>query len=302
MKITITGGSGFVGGHLVDNLLSKGHEVTIFDRTYNKKQWDENNWTDRVNFFMGDLKDREVVFETVRNCDIIVNLGGILGTQELMHNVSEAINVNILGAINVFDAAKLFNKRVFQVQVGNHWMNNPYSISKDATARFASMYRKEFGMDIRVCRIMNVYGERQKSKPIRKIFPNVVIPALLNEEITIYGTGNQVMDLVYVKDTAEILSRVILYDNIPNEIEYEIGTGKITINETVETIVKLTNSKSKITRTDMRPGETVDSVVMISEEGIKNLKKYLDFSLDDFTPREEAFQNTVNWYKDNLNK
>ena len=140
MNILITGGQGFIGCHLVDNLLEKRHKITIFDRHYDEKKFDEYGWKDEVIFHLGDLKDRDSVMDAVSQCDIVVNLGGLLGTQEMFHNTIPAIEVNIIGAINVFDAIKVHEKRGFQIAVGNHWINNPYTITKTTAERFALMY------------------------------------------------------------------------------------------------------------------------------------------------------------------
>ncbi|HCR36348.1 TPA: hypothetical protein DIU22_04915 [Candidatus Woesebacteria bacterium] len=301
-KILITGGQGFVGSFLVDNFLSKGHEVTIFDRHYDSAKFKEYNWEGKVIFQLGDLKDRDSVIEAVSLNDIVVNLAGLLGTQEMMNNPIPAIEVNILGAINVFDACRMHKKRGFQVAVGNFWMNNPYSITKSVTERFALMYNKEHKTDIRICRGMNIYGPRQKHRPIRKIFPNLVIPALLNEDITIYGTGEQVMDLLYVKDFAEILSKIILTDNIPGDVIFEAGAGEFTINNAVNKVLELTQSKSKVNRIPMRPGEDAMSVVKISDEGWANLKKYINYTPADLTPMHIAMKQSIDWYRDNLSR
>lgn len=302
-KIAVTGGLGFIGSHVVDNLIDKDYEITIFDRHYDEKKIKEYKWENKVEFRLGDLKDRDAVFELIRHCDAVINLGGILGTQELISNPTPAIEVNIIGAINVFDAIKQFKDRGFTVAVGNHWMNNPYSISKSTAERFALMYNKEHHTDIRILRMMNVYGERQLHRPIRKIFPNVVIPALLNKDITIYGSGEQVMDLVYVKDIAEIIARTTLYDNVPNTIMYEAGIGgRMTINKAVDMILDITKSTSKVSRIAMRPGEESNSVVEISEQGWKDLNKYLNYTKEDLTPMKEAMEQSINWYKLHLDE
>ena len=300
-KVLVTGGQGFIGSHLVDNLLAKGHKVTVFDRYYDEKKFNDYGWKNKVVFMLGDLKDRDAVLEAVGHHDATVNLGGLLGTAEMVHNPLPPVEVNIMGAINVFHGLKEHRKRGFQIAVGNHWMNNPYSITKTTAERFALMYNKEHGTDIRVLRGMNVFGERQKHRPVRKIFPNVVIPALLGKEITVYGSGNQVMDLIYAKDFAEILARAILYDGIPNNIIYEGGVGGgMTINKLVAMVLKLTKSKSKVNRVAMRPGEEKDSVVEISKEGWDNLKKYLKFTPKDLTPTEGAVAQGIAWYKKHL--
>ena len=301
-KILITGGQGFVGSFVVDNLLSKGHKVTIFDRHYDSAMFKEYNWEGKVIFQLGDLKDRDSVIEAISLNDIAVNLAGLLGTQEMINNPIPAIEVNILGAINVFDACRMHKKRGFQVAVGNYWMNNPYSITKSVTERFALMYNKEHKTDIRICRGMNIYGPRQKHRPIRKIFPNLVIPALLNEDITIYGTGEQVMDLLYVKDFAEILSRIILTDDIPGDIIFEAGAGEFTINDAVNNVLELTQSKSNVIHIPMRPGEDAMSIVKISDEGWANLKKYVNYTPADLTPMNIAMKQSIDWYRENLSR
>ena len=301
-KILIFGGQGFIGSFLVDNFLAKGHQVTIFDRHYDAAKFKEYDWEGKVVFQLGDLKDRDSVIEAISLNDIAVNLAGLLGTQEMINKPIPAIEVNILGAINVFDACRMHKKRGFQVAVGNYWMNNPYSITKSVTERFALMYNKEHKTDIRICRGMNIYGPRQKHRPIRKIFPNLVIPALLNEDITIYGTGEQVMDLLYVKDFAEILSRIILTDDIPGDIIFEAGAGEFTINDAVNNVLELTQSKSNVIHIPMRPGEDAMSIVKISDEGWANLKKYVNYTPADLTPMNIAMKQSIDWYRENLSR
>ncbi|MCP6720481.1 MAG: SDR family NAD(P)-dependent oxidoreductase [Patescibacteria group bacterium] len=302
MKTLVFGGQGFIGSHVIDNLLEKGHSVTIFDRRTDKWMWDECGWNDKdVTFRLGDIKDRDAVIDAVAHCDNVINLAGLLGTQEMIENPIPTVEVNILGALNVFDAIRMHKKRGFQIAVGNYWMNNPYSLTKNTTERFALMYNKEHGTDIRILRGMNVYGERQKHRPIRKIFPNLVIPALLGKDITIYGTGEQVMDLIYAPDISEMIVRVATNDNIPNDIIFEGGVGgAMTINMAVDAVLKATNSTSTVNRVPMRPGEDKTSVVEISEQGWKDLETHIGYSKEDLTPIDEAIAKSVEWYKEHL--
>jgi UDP-glucose 4-epimerase len=305
MKIAVFGGAGFIGSHLVDNFLAKGHTVIIFDRFYKKELWDEYGWSQnsKVHLFLGDLKDRDSVIEAVNQTDRWVNLAGLLGTSEMVNNPIPAVEVNIIGALNIFDAARLHKRPGLQIEVGNYWMNNPYSITRSTTGRFAQMYNKEHGTDIRLVRGMNVYGERQKHRPVRKIFPNTVIPALHNKPITVYGTGEQVMDLIYVKDIAEVLARALLVEKVPNDLVFEAGVGgDFTINQAVRKVLDLTGSSSQILYKPMRQGEDKISVVQISEEGWGNLGKYLNYTPHDLTPMDTAFAQSIQWYKTNLHR
>ena len=305
MAILITGGCGFLGSHLVDQMVAEGCSVLVFDRVYKKELWDEYGWSQNpmVSFMLGDIKDRDSVFEAVQQSDMWVNLAGLLGTAEMINNPIPAVEVNVLGALNVFDAARLYKKRGVQIDVGNYWMNNPYSITKSIASRFASMYNKEHDTDIRIVRGMNVFGERQKHRPIRKLFPNLVIPALLNKPITLYGTGDQIMDLIYVKDIADILSRALLLDDVPNDVSYEAGIGdNQTINQTAKLVLELTGSSSELVHKPMRSGEDKMSVVQITDQGWEDLKTHLGFTKQDLTPFSQAVQNSIQWYRDNLRR
>lgn len=305
MAILITGGCGFLGSHLVDQMVAEGCSVLVFDRVYKKELWDEYGWSQNpmVSFMLGDIKDRDSVFEAVQQSDMWVNLAGLLGTAEMINNPIPAVEVNVLGALNVYDAARLYKKRGVQIDVGNYWMNNPYSITKSIASRFASMYNKEHDTDIRIVRGMNVFGERQKHRPIRKLFPNLVIPALLNKPITLYGTGDQIMDLIYVKDIADILSRALLLDDVPNDVSYEAGIGdNQTINQTAKLVLELTGSSSELVHKPMRSGEDKMSVVQITDQGWEDLKTHLGFTKQDLTPFSQAVQNSIQWYRDNLSR
>ena len=304
MKVLVIGGQGFIGSHVVDNLLAKGCRVILMDRVLKAGRWEEYGWNDKpIDFIMGDLKDEDSTREAVNQCDMWINLGGLLGTSEMIHNPIPAVKVNIIGALNVFDAARIYGKRGLQIAVGNYWMNNPYSLTKNTAERFALMYNKEHGTDIRVVRGMNIFGERQTHKPVRKIFPNVVIPALLGRPITVYGSGDQIMDLIYVKDFAEVLVRALLTDSASNTILYEAGVGGgMTINRAVELVLDATQSTSEVNRVPMRPGEDKQAVVEISEQGWLDLESQLSYTPANLTPMGEAIAKSVKWYADNLGR
>lgn len=291
MKIVITGGAGFIGSHVADLAIEKGYEVTVFDR-YKPANL-------KTNFYLGDLKDRDAILDIVNRHDAIINLGGLLGTSESIVAPVPLVEVNIIGALNVFDACRLHNKRAMQVGVGNYFMNNPYSITKSTAVRFALMYNKEHGTKIAIVRGLNAYGPRQKHRPVRKITPNTIIPALLNKPITIYGDGEQIMDFIYVRDFAEIILRSVTMEHGIYDKWFEAGMGEdTTINLFVNKIVEMTGSKSEINHVPMRAGETKRSVVKANPKTLEPLK----FGREDMVGFEEGLQKTINYYRDNLEK
>ncbi|KKQ13720.1 MAG: Nucleoside-diphosphate-sugar epimerase [Candidatus Daviesbacteria bacterium GW2011_GWA1_36_8] len=289
MKILVTGGNGFIGSHVVDNLLKKGHKVTVFDRrSYSPKLWSN------VNYILGDIKDKEAVMEAVSTNDGVIHLAGVLGTSEAVTTAEESVNANIMGALNIYEAVKKHNKPAVTITVGNYTWNNTYAITKYTAERFALMYNKEFGTKIAVVRGLNVYGERQKHAPVKKVVPNFTLSALRNEPIEIYGDGEQLMDLIYAADTAEVLTRALLLDHGNYNSVFEAGSGApVTVNDLANMIIKFAKSKSEIKYLPMRAGEPKRSITL----GDPSTLESLAIRTQDLTPLEEGIRKTVIWYK-----
>ncbi|TKB78021.1 MAG: NAD-dependent epimerase/dehydratase family protein [Nitrospira sp.] len=294
MKVLVAG-AGFIGSHVVNRLLELGHDVSILDRF--AKPRDE--WGKRVRVFLGDIRDREAVMEAVYQHDGVINLAGILGTMETVDNPHPSVDTNIHGALNIFEGcrANAMHKngiRGVQIAVGNHFMNNTYSITKTIAERFALMFNKEHKTKIAVVRALNAYGEYQKHKPVRKIAPNFIIRALNDHPIEIYGDGEQIMDMIYVKDVAEILIRALTQDHNCYDTIFEAGTGRrTTVNDIARLVNEITGNKAGIKHLPMRAGEPERSVVL----GDPNTLKPLNYSVQDLTPLEKGMELTVQWYR-----
>lgn len=287
-KILVTGGAGFIGSHVVDNLLEKGKNVVILDI---KKPLIINEC---VQYEKGSITNEHLVEELVSECDGIIHLGGLLGTSETIIQAKLMSRVNILGGLNILDACKTHNKRAVIISTGNYWMFNCYAITKRAMAKFALMYNEEFRTKIAIVRGMNAYGPRQKAMPIRKIMPNFVIPALKHIPLTLCGSGNQVADLIYVKDMAEILVRALFMEHGVYNSVFEAGMGyDITVKEIAELVIKLAHSNSVIQYANKRQGEELDAVI---KADLRTLEP-LEYSRDNMMPLEEGIKLTINWYQ-----
>jgi len=283
-QILVTGASGFIGGHVIDELRRQGYHPIRFDRRAP---------TD----FLGDVRDRNAVSEAVGKCAGVIHLAAVLGTQETIDNPFPSAETNVFGSINVFQACREYRKRCVYIGVGNYWMNNPYSISKTAAERLALMFNKEHGTEIAIVRGLNAYGPRQKSAPVRKIIPNFVIPALRNEKITIYGDGSQVADMIYVRDLARILVSALVSDHGVYNVAFEAGTGRATtVREIAEEVVKQVGSGSLVFA-PMRPGEPENSIVLGNPETLKPLDGKGAISMFPLIPLEEGLKSTIEWYR-----
>jgi len=226
-----------------------------------------------------------------------MHLAGLLGTSETIDEPIGPAQVNILGSLSLFEACRKFKKRACYIAVGNHFMLNTYAITKTCAEKFALMYNAEHGTKIAVVRGLNAYGPYQKHKPVRKVIPNFVLPALRDEPITIYGSGGQVMDFIYVADLAEILCRGLLDDHGTYNSVIEAGSGRhTTINHIAETVIKLSGSSSVINRLPMRAGETKDSIVVADVSTLKPLS----YGQADMVTLEEGLTRTIDYYRGHL--
>lgn len=290
-RILVTGGKGFIGSHLIDELLKQNHDVTTYDHTDRIIGYD--GW-EKVKHVKGSILDKKLITDSISKSDYVFHLAGILGTSETIDQIYDAVDSNITGALHVLEAIKSHKKRGQIITIGGIEWLNPYAITKLAGEKFSLMYSQEFNLDIKVVRGLNTYGSRQKHKPVRKAVPNFIINALQNKPIEIYGNGNQIVDLVYVKDLVEVMIKAMkIKDKIPYVID--AGTGvKTSVNELANLIIKLTNSKSELKYLPMRPGEPKDSVTLGNIQTLKELNFVPSTTL------EAGLIVTIPWYKDFL--
>lgn len=250
----ITGGSGFIGKHLISALLAKKYQVVVLDRT--PKSLPKN-----ITVFKGDVRNRDHVAKTMKNIDLVFHLAGVLGTEELNTQSAQAVEINIIGALNVMEEAVKNKTKLLLVSKPNVWLNT-YSITKEASEKFCMMFRKEFGLKAAVVKWFSVYGPGQKHYSVQKAIPTFIVHALKNELIPIFGNGQQMADFIYASDTIEATIRVAESEEMEGKI-VEIGTGKGTrVIDLAKIIIERSNSKSKIQFLKMRGGEDPNTKVV----------------------------------------
>jgi UDP-glucose 4-epimerase len=299
MKVLVTGSSGFVGGAVIDELHKRGYEVLGFDRMRHTDEKPEHET------FYGDLRDRDAVYDAMSHANAFLNLGGILGTQELVANPIPALEVNILGAAYVMEASCRYEIPGVQIAVGNAWMNNPYSISKTTAERLANMYREFRGAPISVVRGLNIYGPKQTiARPygdssVRKFLPSFVCRALAGDPIEVYGDGASVMDIIYKEDFANVFVSALesTISNGGSATKFEAGSGvETTVLQIAQKVIEVAG-QGEIKHLPMRPGEDKHSVVLADTSTLAELKP---FGVDplNFIDYNEGIRRTVEYYRE----
>jgi len=265
--VLVTGGNGFIGRYVTEELLHRDYHVAVLDTRYREPE-------PGAQLVLGDIRDATSVTEAVAHADGVIHLAGVLGTQETISNPHPAAETNILGGLNILEACAQYDVPLVNIAVGNYWMNNTYSITKNTVERFVEMFVRFRGSRMSVVRALNAYGPRQVAaapygpSKVRKIMPSFICRALDGKPIEIYGDGEQVMDMIYVTDVAKILVRALeKTEEHGPQGTLEAGTGVVTtVNDIAAHVAgevrHQTGIDVEITHLPMRPGEDERSVVL----------------------------------------
>ena len=209
--------------------------------------------------------------------------------------ISVAARVNILGALNVFDAA-IENKvkRVFYPSKPNVWLNT-YTITKEASEKFTELYneKSKYTKFIRL-RWFNAYGPKQHTHPVRKIGPVFCLLAKSGLPQNIFGSGNNVVDMIYSKDLAKWTVEATRH-NLWKKV-YDLGRGvPVTVREFANDINKIANNNSGMTFSPMREGETEDTYLVADIGELKNEFQELGIKME-FSDYNESLIETYEYY------
>ena len=315
----VTGGAGFIGSHLCEDLLGRNYKVTCLDNLYtgSKKNISSLLKDKNFRFIKGDVLNKSLVQKLVKQADTIYHLAAVVGVEEVMRNPVENISVNTGGIINVAECTFKYDKRVvFASSSEVYGKNSIAPLEEDKSEsifgstsinRWAYGHAKaigehvlygyaEMGLRMTIVRYFNSYGPRSKNPRYANVIPKFIRQAIDNKNITVYGNGQQTRCFCYVKDTAR---GTILAGESDKSLSQVINIGsdkEITIKRLAEEIIKLTSSKSKIEY--IKEDRVFDKKFESSNRrvpSIKKAKKLLGFS-PKLTLRE-GLQQTIVWYQ-----
>ncbi len=286
MKILVTGGAGFIGTNLLLFLRKNHPNSTLVSYDIAQPVFPVKG----VRYLHGDVRSYLHLREVTREVDWIFHLAAELGTHETFANPDIANETNIGGTVNLLESARTNQFALLVVSKPNIWLN-PYSISKEAAEQYARMYFHEMNVPVIVMKWFSVYGPYQYVNKYQKAVPSFINSALRGEPLTIYGSGNQKADFVYVKDAVAAAVQAMEREVFGQTIEF--GTGKaVSVNSLAQTVVRLTNSSSKIVHIPMRRGEFESSVVTAN---LRKAKELLNFEAT--VPLEQGLVKTIRFYK-----
>ena len=269
-KVLVTGGAGFVGSFLCDRLIDEGHEVIAIDNFFTGSKENLSQLSDETNF---ELIRHDIVKPILLEVDWIFNLACPASPIHYQYNPVKTVKTNVMGTLNMLGLAKRVKARILQAstsevygdpqahpQQESYFGNvNPIGLRScyDEGKRIAETlmmdYHRQSQVDVKIVRIFNTYGPRMHPEDGR-VVSNFIVAALKGEPITIHGDGLQSRSFCYVTELVDAMYRMMNTENFTGPVNTG-NPGEFTIIELAETVLKMTNSSSKLVKVEARPDD-----------------------------------------------
>ena len=237
-NVLVTGGSGFIGSHVVDALIKRKYNVTIFDLNAPRRK--------DVKFVKGSLLNRDLIKFALKKIDYVFHLAAVSDINKVKNIPVKTVETNILGTTFMLEASRNLNVNRFifagSVYSYSGSAGNLYTTSKTASELIIKNYQLLFRRRFTILRYATAFGPRNRSVDAISIF---VKKALKNQDLIIHGDGQQKRNYVYVEDLAEG-SMIALREKTKNKVVTLASNQNISILKLAKIIIQLTKSKSKI--------------------------------------------------------
>lgn len=269
-KVLVTGGAGFVGSFLCDRLIDEGHEVIAIDNFFTGSKENLSQLSDETNF---ELIRHDIVKPILLEVDWIFNLACPASPIHYQYNPVKTVKTNVMGTLNMLGLAKRVKARILQAstsevygdpqvhpQPESYFGNvNPiglrscYDEGKRVAETLMMDYHRQSQVDVKIVRIFNTYGPRMHPEDGR-VVSNFIVAALTGEPITIHGDGLQSRSFCYVTELVDAMYRMMNTENFTGPVNTG-NPGEFTMIELAETVLKMTNSSSKLVKVEARPDD-----------------------------------------------
>lgn len=314
-SFAITGGAGFIGSHLLEYLLShKAGRIVVLDDLSsgsldNLKQAEGYKGFE---FVQGSICDITACGKALKGIDFIMHQAALCSVPRSLANPVATNEVNVSGFLNMLMAAKSAGvKRLVYASSSSVYGDSkklpkgeadpvsplsPYAVSKYTNELYASVFARNFGMNIIGLRYFNIFGPRQSpGGPYAAAIPLFVSALLENRSPIIFGDGNQTRDFTFVENVVQANIKALFSPTEANGNVFNIACGELTsINQLFEMLAKSAGSKVNAEYKPYRTGDVKDSIADISKA--KTLLGYspeINFS--------KGIETTWNWFKENYN-
>ena len=313
-RVLVTGAGGFIGSHLVDELLSQGAEVTAFVHYNARNDWGMlekryNSKTPHLKVIAGDVTDSFFVKKAVSNKHVVFHLAALIGIPYSYTAPESYINTNVKGTLNIMQncldggvervihtsTSEVYGTAEYTPIDEKHPLKgqSPYSASKIGGDKIAESFHCSFGLPVTTIRPFNTFGPRQST---RAVIPTIISQAMTSHTINL-GSLTPVRDLTYVADTVQ---GFIKFTESKNTIGKTINTGSghgITIGELANLIIERVNPKARVfcEKTRVRPEKSEVMQLICDNSYAKELTGW-----EPMFTLEDGLAPTIDWMKENI--
>jgi len=306
----VTGGAGFIGSNIVEQLVNRGEKVRILDNFSTGKRENIVKFKDSIELIEGDLRNLEIVKRVMAGVDFVLHQGALPSVQRSIEDPLTTTKVNILGTLNILSGALEGKvKRVVYASSSSVYGDtptlpkkegmktnpqSPYAVTKLIGEEYCRIYYSIYGLETVCLRYFNVFGPRQDpGSQYAAVIPKFITLMLKGKSPPIYGDGEQSRDFTFIDNVVEANLQACKTKGTPGEV-FNIACGKkVTINELVERLNKILQTRIEPAYQSPRKGDVRHSLADISQAR-KTLRYSPEIGFD------EGLEKTVQGFRGTL--
>ncbi len=315
-KVLVTGADGFIGSHLVEELLEEGALVRafVFYNSFNSWGWLDTLSEEKLNhveIFAGDIRDTHSVLRAMEGIDTVFHLAALIAIPFSYDSPEAFVDTNVKGTLNILQAARVLGtKRVLVTSTSEVYGTaqyvpidekhpfqgqSPYSATKIGADRLAESFYRSFDLPVTIVRPFNTYGPRQSA---RAVIPTIITQILNGETKVRLGRTDPIRDLNYVKDVARAFINIAQSGKtIGEELNISSGVG-YSVREVADMIFKISGKTAEIIKEEVRvrPEKSEVEKLIGSSEKISSMTGWKP-SYD----IQKGLEETIAWFRDSKN-
>jgi nucleoside-diphosphate-sugar epimerase len=312
MRYLVTGGAGFIGSNIVDELVRRGHEVVVLDDLSSGKELNLAQSEKEIDFRLGSITDLATTQEACQGVDYVVHLAARTSVPRSVKDPIESNKVNIDGTLNVLVAARDANVKRFVYAASSSAYGespclpkvetmapvpiSPYGVTKFVGELYAQVFGRVYGLENACVRYFNVFGPRQDpTSQYSGVLSRFMLGVLKGQPLVVYGDGEQSRDFTFIENVVDETLRACEVPEASGKV-FNGGTGaRITLNNVLRLLEKITGQTLQAKYEPPRNGDIRDSQADISlARNILGYEPKVQF--------EEGLKRTWEWYERNYGK
>jgi len=302
----VSGGAGFIGSHLVEELIARGEKVRVLDNFSTGKRRNLEPWLDRIELIEGSVEDREICKNSVQGVEVVLHQAAVCSVPRSVENPLATNATNVTGTLNLLWACREAGVRRFvcagsssvygdsevlpKVETMTPKPCSPYAVSKLVKEHYCIVFYRLYGLETVVLRYFNVYGSRQDAdSAYAAVIPSFVQALIRGGRAKIYGDGEQSRDFTYVRDCVQANLLACQEVRAVGEV-FNIASGRrTTINDLYDRIADLLGSGDRATYETPRRGDVRHSLADIGKA-----KRLLGY--DPVYTIDQGLGEAIRWY------